>query len=153
MYTQMANEYLRSPLITGDSDAARRTDGGLLTWWHQTLQKTKSDPLGPLTTSSRVYYSDLEHGEVQTWKTALSAYALTVASVDWPDRTRDKKRYVQNVSQELASLRSWSDEIVHQWIRCGEPMTQTIAQQILNKISWLESDENLRLRAEITKLK
>ncbi|KAH8898730.1 hypothetical protein GQ53DRAFT_741978 [Thozetella sp. PMI_491] len=152
MYTQLANEFLRPFVLTGSPNAASRTDGPILTWLYRALQecrlrRQKRPGLG--TKTERL--AGLEYREGFVWLKATCAYALTVGTVDWFETDGSEgEGEAPKISESLKRLREWSSRTVAAWLATGKPMTQSIARQVWEKITWFESDEGLRVLREIT---
>ncbi|KAH8900618.1 hypothetical protein GQ53DRAFT_801168 [Thozetella sp. PMI_491] len=145
MHTQIVNEFLRTPVLTGSSYAAVRTDGPILAWLEKTLREKRCFKIWGET------FSDEENRKVcdneeKAWIQAVSAYALTVGTMDWFGNGKTNER---RLSKKLKQLRMWWAGLIENWIGTKRPMTDDISKTMLEKIKWLESDEGLEVLHEI----
>jgi hypothetical protein len=150
MYTQLANEFLRPFVLTGCPNAASRTDGPILVWLYRALQEARlrrQKRPGPGTATERL--ASLEYGEGFMWLKATCAYALTVGTVDWFESESQGGGDAPSISQDLEQLRDWSSRTVAAWLATGKSMTQSIARQVWEKITWFESNQGLKVLREI----
>ncbi|KAH8897386.1 hypothetical protein GQ53DRAFT_838014 [Thozetella sp. PMI_491] len=149
MYTQLANEFLRPYVLTGDPNAARRTDGPILVWLCRALQEVRlANSMGPSPLGKRARLAGLEYMEGLLWLKAISAYALTVGTLDWVEAEKSQGGG-PHLSEGLTSLKAWSRKLIQTWIVSGKAMTSGVATQLWGKILWLQSDEGLEIAREI----
>ncbi|KAH8892530.1 hypothetical protein GQ53DRAFT_746064 [Thozetella sp. PMI_491] len=149
MYTQLSNEYLRAPLLTGSPHAASRKDGPILSWLDKSLQQFRSDKPSKQSTAASGKSSKLDEKEKRMWTKAVSAYAMTVGSMDWFGMDQDGAASLTIASVELNRFRTWCGDMVEEWLATRKLMTRDIALQIWKKMEWFQSDEGLRVVREI----
>jgi hypothetical protein len=145
MYTQIVNEFLRTPVLTGSSYATTRTDGPILAWLEKTLREKRCLKIWGETFSAEENRK-VRDNEEKAWIQATSAYAFTVGTMDWFGSVRMDGR---RPPKKLKQLRTWWSGLIETWIATKKPMTDNIAKAILDKIKWLESDEGLEVLHEI----
>ncbi|KAH8881807.1 hypothetical protein GQ53DRAFT_466645 [Thozetella sp. PMI_491] len=151
MYIQMGNEFLQAPILAGNPYAATRTDGQILGWLYKAVRELRQNEPCGRDPWAWVRSTGLSPREARLWMRAVSAYALTVGTMDWFGMEQEgDEPSGPAASEELRQLRIWWADLVDAWAAGGRPMTYDIAEQMWQKMKWLESDEGLGVLHEIT---
>ncbi|KAH8884959.1 hypothetical protein GQ53DRAFT_810497 [Thozetella sp. PMI_491] len=150
IYTQLANEFLKAPLVTGSPAEVSRTDGPILQWLAAKLRAARESGIKAGDSPSSPpgdHFFDIDDGSPVIQ--GLGVFALTVGTVDW---FADTQPWGPTISKELFDLRDWSARMLEKWSTSKVPMTESIAEEILAKLVWMESDEGLEVLDEISNL-
>jgi len=180
MYTHVVNEYLvrpdllivqrgrvgcDSPMLRRLLDTMRGQDG------LSSLAAGSGDDGMPGRDNSKLSLVSRDDNEMQVWKIATSAYALTVGCL-WPERALGRPvsgfperrvnsspiawRPKSNTSStdrldmnNLESLRKWGDAMIKGWKGAPTMTHSDVAEEVLSKITWLETVGGQQLLEQI----
>ncbi|KAH8892846.1 hypothetical protein GQ53DRAFT_805766 [Thozetella sp. PMI_491] len=146
MYSQLANEFLRTALLAGNPYAIHRTDGPVLAWLYEVLRGAKPSKFSG---QKLPHHTKLDRQEEQLWRKTMSVYALTVGNLDWAGVNQTNWSRSSAAFPELSRLRRWWSDVMNNWAASGAPMTVDIARKVWQKVEWLETDEGAGLAYEI----